>query len=110
MEPHLWVPPFPIVPPSLSPVLPLDSPCYKLCPSREAASESPPSHAFLTPPLDNPLVMKATPPFLVATSWEWLKEYYSRLVAGQEEEKKGEGAWLRGVGLGLESESESWGC
>lgn len=21
-----------------------------------------------------------------------------------------EGAWLRGVGLGLESESESWGC
>lgn len=24
--------------------------------------------------------------------------------------EKREGAWLRGVGLGLESESESWGC
>lgn len=55
-------------------------------------------------------MMKPTPPFLVATSWEWLRGYYSRLVAGQEEEKKREGAWLRGVGLGLESESESWGC
>jgi hypothetical protein len=36
-------------------------------------------------------MMKPTPPFLVATSWEWLRGYYSRLVAGQEEEKKGRG-------------------
>lgn len=54
-------------------------------------------------------MIKPIPPFLVATSWEWLKGYYSVLVACQEEGKK-EGAWLRGVGLGLESESESWGC
>lgn len=106
MEPHLWVPPFLLSHP-LSvqyfpwTVLAISSALLE----RQPLFESPPSHAFLAPPL-----MKATPPFLVATSWEWLKEYYSRLVAGQEEEKKGEGAWLRGVGLGLESESESWGC
>lgn len=32
------------------------------------------------------------------------------MVACQEEGKRRKGAWLRGVGLGLESESESWGA
>lgn len=41
-------------------------------------------------------MIKPIPPFLVATSWEWLKGYYSVLVACQEEGKK-EGAWLSKV-------------
>lgn len=54
--------------------------------------------------------MKPTLPFLMASGWEWLTDYLL-LVACQEEGggKKRGGGVAEGVGLGLESESESWG-
>lgn len=36
-------------------------------------------------------MIKPTPPFQVATIWEWLEGYYSLLVACQEEGKKERG-------------------
>lgn len=53
--------------------------------------------------------MKPTPPFLVASGWEWLTDYLLLVACQEEGGKKREGGVAEGVGLGLESESESWG-